>query len=58
MPNKETSKIKLEVDNKTVGGNYHDIKDAMQKAEDKLDEGAKKAVITEITTIKRIEKKK
>lgn len=57
MPTKETSKIKLEVDGKPVGGNYHDVKDAMEKAENKLDEGAKKAVITEITTIEKTKKK-
>lgn len=57
MPTKEKSKITLEVDKKVVGTNYHDVKDAMTEAKNRLDEGAKKAVITEVTTLEKTKKK-
>lgn len=49
----EKSKIKLEVDGTTVDTMFHDANDAWEKAVNRIMQGAKKAVITEVVTIEK-----
>jgi hypothetical protein len=50
----EKSKITLKVDGKIVDRSFHDSNDAWEKAMNQIMQGAKKAVITETVTIKRV----
>lgn len=53
----ERNKITLEVDGKRVKKGFHDVGDATQRAVDELNEGAKKAIITNEITLTKKQKK-
>ncbi len=53
MPIKETSSVKLVVDGATVDTHFHDANDAWEKAVNRLNQGATKAIVTEVVTIER-----
>jgi hypothetical protein len=50
---KETSGIKLVVDDKTIDTTFHDKNDAWEKAVNHIMQGARKAVITETVIIEK-----
>jgi hypothetical protein len=53
LPIEEKSSVKLVVDGVTVDTRFHDANDAWEKAVNHLNQGAKKAIITETVTIER-----
>jgi len=53
LPISETSKVKLEVDGRVIDRTFHDANDAWEKAVNRLMQGARRAVITEVVTIEK-----
>jgi len=53
MPIRETSKVKLEVDGSVIDRTFHDANDAWEKAINRIMQGARRAVITEVVTIEK-----
>jgi len=53
LPISETSKVKLEVDGRVIDRTFHDANDAWEKAINRIMQGARRAVITEVVTIEK-----
>jgi hypothetical protein len=53
----ETSHVTLKVDGRTAGTNYKDANDAKEDAVNRLNEGAKKATITEVVELEKKKKR-
>jgi hypothetical protein len=53
----EKSHVTLKVDGRTIGTGYKDANDAKAEAINKLNEGAKKATVTEVVELEKKKKK-